>query len=72
LVQNGRLAFDYAEAYQQCAVTEILMHEKQTPIRIHLHLLAFYGECTADIISLDLWVRKSKDSAGILALNDQL
>jgi hypothetical protein len=47
------------------------MHENETPIRIHVQLLAFYGEDNVNISTVHHWARKSRDSDGKLDLNDQ-
>jgi hypothetical protein len=41
---------------KQCAVVVLLMHENETPIRIHLQLLAFYGD--VNLSTVPQWVRK--------------
>jgi len=44
---------------KQWAIIELLKHENETPIGIHLELLAFYGEDDVNISTVPQWVRKS-------------
>ena len=57
---------------KQWAIIELLMHENETPIRIHLELLAFYGEDDVNISTVPQWVRKSLGSDRNLDQNDQM
>jgi hypothetical protein len=46
-------------------------NENETPIGIHLQLLAFYcNKDTVDITTVCHWVSKSRESGGNLGLND--
>lgn len=54
-------------------IIELLIHENEAPIRIHLELLmAFYGEDDVNISTVPQWVRKSLGSDRNLDLNDQM
>jgi hypothetical protein len=57
---------------KQWAIIELLMHENETPIRIHLELLAFYGEDDVNISTVPQWVRKSLVIDRNLDQNDQM
>ena len=50
---------------------EFLIHKNVTPIGIHQNMLAFYGEDTEVINSMQGGVRKSWDSGKNVDLNDQ-
>jgi hypothetical protein len=51
---------------KQQAVIEFLMHENETPVGIHQHLLAFHGADTVNISTVCHWVRKGGIMAEIL------
>jgi len=48
------------------------MHENETPIRIHLQLLTFYGEDDLNISTVPQRMRKSLGSDRNLDMNDQM
>jgi hypothetical protein len=48
------------------------MHENETAIRMHLELLAFYGEDAVNISTVPQWMKKSLGSDRNLDLNDQM
>jgi len=49
---------------------EFLTLEDETAIRIHQQLVAFYGDSTVDISTVNCEVRKSRDSGRHLDLNN--
>jgi hypothetical protein len=57
---------------KQWAIIELLKHENETPIRIHLELLALYGEDDVNISTVPQCVRKSLGSDRNLDLNGQM
>jgi hypothetical protein len=57
---------------KQRAVTGFLTHKNKTPLRIHQQLLAFYGNDTVAVSTVQHWVRKGRDICGNLDQNDQL
>jgi hypothetical protein len=53
-------------------VIEFLMHENETPIRIHWQRLDLYGEDAVNMNTVHRWVTKSRDSGGNFDLIDHL